>query len=325
MTIQKVRIAPPLFGEPTLISANNGNATWSRPGISPYFQKGSGWTANLYGGLQTGWDDWAAVYIPVNELHLTDFNSALWSYYMTEGEAFGVNIVLWVHDPNDSDKRAEITQLASVAGLEKSAGWNAHELNLDTAQFFFQGENTDDSDLTADPPNYYSLNTFKSDALFIGWTIYRISFEYGWETGSNEFKDVWVADIKLNGLRVLLQPDSGGTGRIGKRYFTGSASISAGNAKLSPKTPFRLLSVSMHIDAEQTSTSSFVLSVLSGHHATYYDVDILTDDMDVPSGRVSLYAVFGEGYEFTGYDEIDLVYTNGGTKNYGLIYTYEVL
>ena len=161
--------------------------------------------------------------------------------------------------------------------------------------------------------------------MFKNWTIYRISFEYGWQSGDNEFKDAWVADIKLNEQRILLQPDSGGSGRLGKRYFTGSASITTGNAKLSPKTPFRLLSVSMHIDAQQTSASSFVLSVLSGHHATYYNVDILTDDMDVPSGRVSLYAVFGEGYEFKQDDEIDLVYTNGGTKNYGLVYTYETL
>ena len=325
MTIQKVRLAPPLFGAPVLRYQNNGMAGWCKENSVSQWQKGSGWTANLYGGTQTG-DDWAAAFIPVNELHTPDFNSALWTYYMTNAEVYGVNMVIWLHDPNNNDNRVEVTQAPSHADLAKASGWNAHELDTSVAQFFYYGENVSGSGLTSGSTYQYTWAQYQTDDLFRGWTIYRISLERGWYSGDAVFEDAWVADIKLNGQVIRLQPDSGGSGRVGKRYFTGSGSIAASGAILSPKTPFRLLSVSMHLDGQQTSASGFVLSLLSsGNHATHYDVDLLTDDMDVPSGRVSLYATFGEGYEFSAADEIDLVYTNGGTKNYGLIYTYEVL
>ena len=107
-------------------------------------------------------------------------------------------------------------------------------------------------------------------------------------------------------------------------FYTGSGNLASGEALLAPKTPYRLLSISMHLDGQQTSASSFVVSLLS-EQGTNFDPAILTDDMDVPAGKVSLYAPFGQGYEFGMDDELDLVYTNGGTKTYGLTYTYEVL
>jgi len=207
MSVPTRRILEPIFGKPVLRYGGAGMAGWCKENSLSQLQKGSGWTANLYGGAQSG-DDWAAIYVPVNELDVTDFKSALWTYLMTNAESMGVGIVIWVHDPNDNDKRAEITQLASVAGLEKAQGWNAHELDITTDQFFFYGEGTTGTGLTAGPPNYYGWDDFQADVLFKTWTIYRISLDYGWEA-SGTFEDAWVADLKLNGQRILLKPQLG--------------------------------------------------------------------------------------------------------------------
>ena len=96
-----------------------------------------------------------------------------------------------------------------IGTLEKGSGWNAHELNVATDQFYFYGENTTGTGLTSAAPNYYGLDDFQGDALFKDWTIYRITFDNGWQTGNNEFKSAYVADIKINGQIVPLGPLSG--------------------------------------------------------------------------------------------------------------------
>lgn len=192
------------FGLPVLRCDKNGFAYWEEDTRSPLLQKGGGWLACLEGGTQTG-DDWAAVYIPVSEMPVTEFEEAQWSYYMTGTETFGVNIVIWVHDPTDQDKRAEITQIGNTSGLEKAAGWNAHEFNTATTQMFFYGEGTTGTDLTAG--TQYTWDQFQADTLFSTWTIYRISIEYGWEA-SGTFDPVWVAEIKLNDITIPLKPSS---------------------------------------------------------------------------------------------------------------------
>jgi len=195
-----------IFGKPTLMARGNGTATWSR---GQHQKSTTGWTANLKGGVQSAWNDWAAVYVPVNELPLTRLSSALWTWLNTEEEAMGVNMVVWVHDPTDNNKRAEITQDATAASLEKTAGQIAHELSLTTDYFYFYGEGTTGTGLTAAPPNYYGLDDFQADAIFSTWTIYRISFEWGWHAGDIDFKDVWVEDIKLNEIVIPLGPATG--------------------------------------------------------------------------------------------------------------------
>lgn len=193
------------FGKTTLAAVNNSIARWVRGETSPLDQKGAtGWLANLYGGAQTG-DDWARVNVPVNELPVTSLTEAMWSYYMAQAQTMGVNIVICVHNPANFDARAEITQLANVAGLEKGAGWNAHKLVLTTDQFFWYGENCTGTALTEGVPNYYGWDDFQADVLFRGWTIYRITLEYGWEA-SGTFDNTYVADIKLNGQLILLEP-----------------------------------------------------------------------------------------------------------------------
>ena len=205
MAIQYVRELEPVFGEPTLAAANNSEAYWVRGLTSPLDQKSpTGWLACLYGGDQTN-DDWARVNIPVFELPVAEFKSAMWSYYMTDDETMGVNMVIWIHDPKDFDKRAEVTQLANIATLEKAEGWNAHELNTGTTQFFFYGEGTTGTGLTAG--TQYTWAQFQADDLFKTWTIYRITLEYGWEA-SGTFDRAYVADVKLNGMTVYMRPNS---------------------------------------------------------------------------------------------------------------------
>ena len=199
------RILDPIFGRPILRAANNGRAAWTRVNNLSQWQKGTGWQANLYGGVQTGGNNWAAMFVPASELRVTDFNAALWSYYMTAAQTMGVNLVIWVHDPNDFSKRAEITQLGSIAGLGKALGWNSHNLDKTTDQFYFFGEGTTGTGLTAGPPNYYGWDDFQADKLFKTWHIYRVSLEYGWEA-SGTFDHVWVVELKLNGMQIPIRP-----------------------------------------------------------------------------------------------------------------------
>ncbi len=306
------------FGEPTLLAVGSADAVWSRGNLSPYFQKSStGWLANLYGGTQTG-SDFAAVFVPVNELLIPSFSSALWTYFQTNAEVYGVNMVIWAHDPLDNDKRMEITQAPSGVTLEKGAGWNAHELNIDTTQFFFYGENTTGTNLSAG--TQYTWAQFQADILFKTWTITRISFEMGWySTGT--FEDVWVADIKLNGIVVPLKPDGGGSGRIGRRHFTTASGDLTGT--LAPKTPFQLLSLDVHVTAIPNAGELLTLTKDAGRDSLY-DTVIYSFDLG-GSSATSLYKTF-EGVEtFAGDDEIDLFHTNSQDDDYGVTITYQTV
>jgi len=242
-----------LFGEPVLRSGGLGTVGWCKENSASQWQKGGGWTANLYGGVQSG-DDWAAVFIPVNELPVTEFNTAKWSYLMTGTETMGVNIVIWVHDPDDFDKRAEITQLGGVAGLEKAAGWNAHEFDPTDAGMLFYGENTTGTGLSAGAANQYTWAQFQADALFSTWVIYRISIEYGWEA-SGTFDDVWVAEVKLNGVNIPLHPQIGErAGGETKTVFL--ATVDNSTTKVTIITPAATKRVRIHSIFMNTASST---------------------------------------------------------------------
>jgi hypothetical protein len=228
MAVPTRRILDPIFGKPTLRAANNGYARWSKVNALSQWQKGTGWQANLYGGVQTG-DDWGAVFIPVNELAVTSFNSALWSYYMTGSQSMGVNIVIWVHDPKDFSKRAEISQIGGAAGLGKAAGWNSHVFNTATTQMFFYGENTIGTGLTAG--TQYTWAQFQADVLFKDWDIYRISLEYGWEASST-FADVWVVECKLNGQSIPFAPSDTELESVGAAGFVQGAQTTNANTRV---------------------------------------------------------------------------------------------
>jgi len=210
MTVPTRRILDPIYGSPILRAANNGSATWAKVNTSSQWQKGTGWQASLYGGVQTG-DDWGAIFIPTLEQKVTDFNSAQWSYYMTATQTMGVNLVIWVHNPNNFNQRAEITQLGNTALLGKTLGWNSHTLLKTTDQFAWYGEDWSGGSAAAltgsglTSGTQYGWDDFQADALFKNWTIYRISLEYGWEA-SGTFDYVWVVEAKLNGQVIPFLP-----------------------------------------------------------------------------------------------------------------------
>ena len=196
------------FGKPTLVSANYGKAEWVLGSqIDSTYQKSpSGWLAYLYGGVQTN-DDYAAMNIPVDNLPVPNLKTALWSYYMSAAEAFGVNMVIWVHDPFDPDNRAEITQRQQHANLAKGAGWNSHVMNPSTDYWFYYGEGTTNTNLVAGTD--YGWDDFVADEMFNTWRIYRISFEFGWSGPTKTFDPAYLADVILNGQQILLGPPSG--------------------------------------------------------------------------------------------------------------------
>jgi len=210
MSVPTRRILDPIIGSPLLRAANNGSATWAKVNTSSQWQKGTGWQACLYGGVQTG-DDWGAMFFPTLELKVPSFNSAMWSYYMTATQTMGVNIVIWVHNPDNFAQRAEITQIGGVSGLGKTLGWNSHDLNITTDQFVWYGEDWSSGSAAAligsglTSGTQYAWEDYQADALFKNWTIYRISLEYGWEA-SGTFDYVWVAEAQFNGQSIPFIP-----------------------------------------------------------------------------------------------------------------------
>lgn len=306
-----------LFGHPVLRSTGVSQAYWAKSQISPYPQKGGGWQALLYGGVQSG-SNYAAVFIPTNEMPIPTFEKAQWSYYMTGAETMGVNIVFWVHDPADFDKRAEITQIGNTSGLEKGAGWNAHEFSTSTTQMFFYGENTDGTALTAG--TQYTWAQFQTDALFSNWVIYRISLEHGWEA-SGTFDQVWVADIKLNEVPMPLIPTRDDLETVVYQYATATSGAIA--EALSPKTPYRLLAIDLKINTAGTTDESFTASVDAGRGAAY-DTNLVTQNTKTPA-ITSLRVPFGEGYDFMEDDDIDCAWANTENRTYGLTYSFRVL
>lgn len=318
-TAKAVRTVPSwTFGEPEVRYEKNSRAWWSRA-MSPYLaQKGvTGWQACLDGRVQTG-DDWAGLFIPVNEMPVPDFASALWTYYMDAPQLHGVNIVIWIHDPTDNDKRAEVTQSGASTFLEKANAWNAHEFSTSNSDMFFNGEGTSGEGLTAP----FSWAEVQADSLFSTWTIYRISLEYGWySTGT--FSKAWLGDVKLNGQVIPLKPR---TEADLAPIHDIQATSSAVAITISPKTPFRLLSIDFLANGALDSGEVLTITKNAGAdglaNASYFDTIILSEDLYIGT-RTSYHAVFGDGYEFLEDDELDIDQGNGSTKNIGCDVTWK--
>lgn len=188
------------FGEPILYAARNGTANWMKSPPGQVFQKGSTqFSVKMYADNTN--DDWASVVIPVNGLSVNQLAKAMWTYWMTNAESGGINIVIWLHDPTDFSKRVEVTQLMGL--VSKSAGFNKENLEIDTTELFFYGENTTGTDLTAG--TNYTWKQFREDALFKDWVIYRITFDLGW-LGASVQEDVWLTEITINGQQIPLKP-----------------------------------------------------------------------------------------------------------------------
>ncbi len=190
----------PLFGAPLLYSARNGTANWMKSPPGAIYQKGSTQFAVKMYADNTN-DDWASVVVPVDELSVLLLSSSQWTYWMTNAESGGVNIVIWVHDPADFSKRAEISQLMGL--VSKDAGFNVETLNATADELFYYGENISGSDLSAG--TNYTWAEFQADPVFSTWDIYRITFDYGWLASTTQ-EDVWLTEVAINGEQIPLKP-----------------------------------------------------------------------------------------------------------------------
>ena len=132
--------------------------------------------------------------------------------------------------------------------------------------------------------------------------------------------------MKLNGQVIPLKPDSTGTGRIGYRHYEYTTGTIA--ETLSPKTPFRLLSLSVHVDAIPKTGEVLTLTVDSTiggvTDAAHFDALVFSEDMFVGS-RVSGFWPFGEGYDFSQHQDIDLAQANGDNDDWGLVIAYQTV
>ena len=247
------------FGAPVLRTGANGLAGWLRAegSVEGLLQKGSsGIIANLYGGVQTGGASWAAVYVPVNDMPTPNFNSGQWTYRYADAEAYGHNMVIWMHDPADLGNRVEVTQAPSGVTLAKADGWNDHTLNTGTTQFFYYGEGVSGSGLTAG--TQYTWAQYQADVVFSTWEIYRISIEYGWySTGT--FGESWLADLKLNDQIILFQPGPGeAMGREIKSFFKATAGNSTTDVTLvTPGTGRRIKVLTLNMITASATASDF--------------------------------------------------------------------
>lgn len=281
MSVPTARVLEPIFGKPLLRAAGNGIAKWSKVNALSQWQKGTGWQASLTGGAQTG-ADWAAAFIPTNgQLRVKNFNNALWSYYMTAAQTMGVNIVIWVHNPDDFSDRAEITQLGNTALLGKSAGWNSHKLLKTTTQFLYYGENIPSgTGLTSG--TQYTWAEFQADVVFRDFTIYRVSLEYGWEA-SGTFQEVWLAEVSLNGIPIPIMPsDNVEAKRV--PVHTHTTGTGTALASLTPAVAFKMLGIRVNIStgAPLAAAETLTVTLDSGDGAAYDEV-LFTLDMGTPS------------------------------------------
>lgn len=320
----------PGFGYPRLRSGGDGRAQWTPMNNLSQWQKGTGWQANLYGGDQTGGTpfsagaNWGAIFIPVREMTLPDLKTAKWTYLMTNAEVYGVNIVIWAHDPDDLDKRVEITQSGSATSLAKASGWNAHEFPSGAAEFFWYGENTTGlPDICTTAGTLYRWDQFQQDAEFKTWTIYRISLEYGWYT-TGTFEDAWVADLKINNFYIPLQPSPE---ELLQRHplfavDTDGESAETDVLTLAPNAPFRLLALRVHLSKAVASGETLTISIDDINGSTYdavlYKRDLSLDsvtDLDIP---------FDDDLK-TGDIILAALSANSGSAVWGCVGTYEYI
>ena len=227
MSVPTRRILEPVLGPATLLSGGNGKALWDNGWhYAGGSRASSGYAARLIGGAQSSWDDFALIKVHVTSMLLRDLKGANWQYWMENTEQMGVNLVIHIHNPDDLDQEAEISQQADIATLDKAAGNNSHELVLTTDQFYYYGYSTG-SGLTEGAPNYYGMDDFQEDPLFYNWVIDSISLAYGWHSGDLVFDDAMVYKWNVNGTDIPLRPSVRQLA-MSKHYIDNDIPISSG-------------------------------------------------------------------------------------------------
>ena len=171
------------FGTPTLEAGGNGSAVWKASPTASDDHTIS-WTAHLSGGAQTSYNDYAKVIIPVNEMPFTNLKSVRLSPYYTASSGGDMAVCVYMHDPDNPEQNIELSHTPYTNVL---AGYR--DLNFPTepgsSSWGWYGAVSDTPDTCPNDwdTSSYTWAQFQADSVFKTWTIYRISFDYGYVTG----------------------------------------------------------------------------------------------------------------------------------------------
>lgn len=147
--------------------------------------------------------------------------------------------------------------------------------------------------------------------------------EIGWAyTGSAVGKYGMVACIVINGVEYIFDLDP----HDAVRHFYCEHANDVIAKTLYPMTPFRLLSIDIHLSAALATGELITITKDSGFGTNdYHDTVIFSEDLYVGT-RLSYHGVFGEGYEFGAADELDIALSaNSLNRNVGIDVAYEIL
>ncbi len=224
-------VSADMFGQPTVFSHNNSRANWERGrwDVSTHQKGSTDYVANLVGGLQTNGISAAGVSIPVDDMLVSEFDEAQWSYFLDAAHAHGVNIVLWAHDPDVPSRRVEITQSGSSAGVGKASGQNTNIFPYASADMFYVGEIVGAGTPDTCPTQYvnYLWTQFQADSVFSAFTIFKITFEFGMLDDAVTFTSAYLEEVRLNGQAIRLAPEHG---KFQKTVTKTKTLVGAGNS-----------------------------------------------------------------------------------------------
>lgn len=196
-----------LFGDPVLDVGGNGSASWTTVRAKGVNQ--ANYAAHLNGGVQDGWNDFAKVLVPVNDMPFTMLKSVRLHPYYTESSGIDMGVCLYMHDPTDLDQRIE---LSHTPYTNSAAGWR--ELNFPTepggSSWFWYGTITDTPDTCPldGGSAAYTWAQFQGDSVFSHWVIHKISFDYGYYTGGAGMDNCYLVRALINDQNIPLGPSA---------------------------------------------------------------------------------------------------------------------
>jgi hypothetical protein len=104
--------------------------------------------------------------------------------------------------------------------------------------------------------------------------------------------------------------------------WTGTGNLAVGTNKIAPGAVFKLVEVSLHLNAAPTTgTQAFVVTLDDGVNAAYDEV-LFTIDL-VANAVTDLCIKFGRNFKAT--DVITLAWTNTDTKTYGVKFKHQLI
>ncbi len=115
----------------------------------------------------------------------------------------------------------------------------------------------------------YTWAQFQADALFSTWSIYRLSWDWGWEA-SGTFESAYLAEIKVNGMYIPLQPQIGErAGFETKTVFLATSGTSTTKATIiTPITGHRVRIHSIFMNTVSATASQFEVYFDTGANIT---------------------------------------------------------